>query len=259
MLRQLGGEVDRLDSTIRNHAARGSMPLREAVRFPALVEALAAQRRVRRAGNSLKCGVCNAFLSGLCLGPHGCAPLELEVAAMQRDGMLATRGQIRAEKLRRLAAGEGEGEEAAARRGDDVRACRLCNMPVGAGAAVHRCSAYFCTNLLVECTDLPDWGMDLGAAGQEKAARLLQWDLPILTVMRPATCTGVGGDGGGGELCGSLTFTAAAGRMGRGLFAAARLPKGSWVAPYSGRRVTPEQAMADSGEHGGAERGVGVV
>ena len=280
MLRQLGKDVDALASITKAHWGRGSVTLGEAAAsFPALGHALGQQRRVQLVRDDrLQCCSCGRFLPALHLAPHTCRPLEFDVAVMRRQGMAATRRAVREDRLQRRLDRARAAEAAAAAwqpqtdlqrqvrreqleqaraelarvqeeaaRGlqpapdDGATVCRLCNQQLGPSA--HACRAYYCTTTLVEATDLPNFGVDLGAPGQEKAARLLQMDVPILTVMRA-----VGED----QLVTSLTYTAAAGSMGRGLYAAAKLPRGAWVVPYSGRRLTPEEAMAFEGGRAGA-------
>lgn len=243
MLRQLNEGVDALARTTKAHWDRGSITLGEAAAsFPALGHALGEQRRVQLVnGDRLQCCGCGAFLPGLHLAPHACRPLQFDVAAMQRQGMAATRRAVREDRedrlRRRLCHGEQLEQGLQPAPDDGVLVCRLCNQQLG--PAVHACRAYYCTTTLIEATDLPNFGVDLGAPGQEKAARLLQMDVPILAVMRA-----VGDDG---QLVTSLTYTAAAGSMGRGLYAAAKLPRGAWVVPYSGRRLTLEETMAFEG------------
>ncbi len=50
-----------------------------------------------------------------------------------------------------------------------------------------------------------------------------------------------------GELVRCFVILGLAGDVGRGLFAATSLPRGAWVAPYSGLLKTAQEAQADKG------------
>lgn len=289
--RKADREAKRLITTAKQHFKTGATPLHEAVRFPVVRDALLQQRCVQLAGGTtLRCGCngCGDFLPGVSVGVHLCSRLQLLVAAMQQQGVLATRREVRLQALRRLlqraqahqaamehppqapaeqlaqarAAAEAAQERLRAAEqqlettADGVLVCRLCNQQVRLPEEgqreqhVHKCGCYYCRNLVVDSSDLPQFGMDL-AEGKQRAEQLLQVEVPILAVMR-AVSGGRGSEAvdSQGRLVCSLTYTAPAGSMRWGLCAVAEMRPRTWVAPYSGRIIGYEEAMAAEGEMG---------